>query len=195
MINNYVCQLLVFKVSFTSTVSFQSHKTWGGDVIGRWVSSQTHRLGEEIKNKHLHLPLVTYSGFPDGSVIKNLPAMWETWVWYLGWEEPLEKGAGYPLQYSCLENPMVRGAWLSIVHGATKSLTQLSKQASFPSCILAPSDLGVSSSSSRLPTCLSIRSHPESHYFAFLGTHSRFPHFLPIPSASKWVIFLPLVWS
>ena len=24
--------------------------------------------------------------------IKNLPAMWETWVQYLGWEDPLEKG-------------------------------------------------------------------------------------------------------
>ena len=25
-------------------------------------------------------------------MVKNLPAMWETWVWSLGWEEPLEKG-------------------------------------------------------------------------------------------------------
>ena len=25
-------------------------------------------------------------------LIKNLPAMWETWVWSLGWEDPLEKG-------------------------------------------------------------------------------------------------------
>ena len=36
-------------------------------------------------------------------------------------------GGGYdnPLQYSCLENPMDRGAWLSTVHGVTKSQTQL----------------------------------------------------------------------
>ena len=91
MINSYVCQLLVFKASFTGTVSFQGHKPWGGDVIGRWVSSQTHRLGEEIRNKHLHLPLVTHSGFPGGSVIKNLPAMWEMQVRSLGQEDPLEK--------------------------------------------------------------------------------------------------------
>ena len=32
-------------------------------------------------------------------------------------------GGGNPLQYSCLENPMDRGAWLAIVHGVTKSLT------------------------------------------------------------------------
>ena len=31
-------------------------------------------------------------GFPCGSVVKNLPAMQETWVWSLGWEDPLEKG-------------------------------------------------------------------------------------------------------
>ena len=38
--------------------------------------------------------------------VKNLPAMQETWVLSLGWEDPLEEGQhGNPLQYSCLENP------------------------------------------------------------------------------------------
>ena len=32
---------------------------------------------------------------------------------------------GYSLQYSCLENPMDRGAWRAIVHSVTKSQTQL----------------------------------------------------------------------
>ena len=32
-----------------------------------------------------------------------------------------EEGKGYPLQYSCLENPMERGAWRATVHGVTKS--------------------------------------------------------------------------
>ena len=36
------------------------------------------------------------------------------------------EGNGYPLQYSCLENPMDRGAWWAIVHGVTESQTQLS---------------------------------------------------------------------
>ena len=35
-------------------------------------------------------------------------------------------GHGSPLQYSCLENPMDRGAWQATVHGVTKSQTQLS---------------------------------------------------------------------
>ena len=34
-------------------------------------------------------------------------------------------GNGNPLQYSCLENPMDRGAWWAVVHGITKSRTQL----------------------------------------------------------------------
>ena len=33
------------------------------------------------------------------------------------------EGNGHPLQYSCLENPMDRGAWGATVHGVTKSQT------------------------------------------------------------------------
>ena len=36
-----------------------------------------------------------------------------------------EEGNGNPLQYSCLENPMDRGARQATVHGVTKSLTRL----------------------------------------------------------------------
>ena len=36
------------------------------------------------------------------------------------------EGNGYPLQYSCLENPMGSGAWWAAVHGVTKSQTRLS---------------------------------------------------------------------
>ena len=64
-------------------------------------------------------------------LVKNLPAMQETqetWVQFLGWEDPLE-GNGNPLQYSCLENPMDRGAWWATVHGVAKSWTRLSDQA------------------------------------------------------------------
>ena len=56
---------------------------------------------------------------------KNLPAMQETRTQCLGRKDPLEKGS-YLLQYSCLENPMDRGAWWATVHGVAKSWTQLS---------------------------------------------------------------------
>ena len=50
----------------------------------------------------------------------------ETYVRSLGREDPLEEGMATPPQYSCLENPMDRGAWCAAVHGIAKSLTQLS---------------------------------------------------------------------
>ena len=38
------------------------------------------------------------------------------------------EGNGYSLQYSCLGNPMDRGAWRATAHGVAKSRTQLSDQ-------------------------------------------------------------------
>ena len=37
------------------------------------------------------------------------------------------EGSGNPFQYSCLENPMNRGAWWATVHGVAKSWTRLSE--------------------------------------------------------------------
>ena len=57
--------------------------------------------------------------------VKRLPAVQETWVQSLGREDPLEKDMAAPLQYSCLENPMDRGAWWTTVHRVSQSRTQL----------------------------------------------------------------------
>ena len=58
-------------------------------------------------------------------MVKDPPAMQETWVPSLGQEDPLEKGmaAHACLEYSCLENPMDRGVWRVTVHEFTKSQT------------------------------------------------------------------------
>ena len=58
--------------------------------------------------------------------IKCLPTMRETWVQSPGLGRSSGEGNGTPLQYSCLENPMDRGAWQATVHGVAKSWTQLS---------------------------------------------------------------------
>ena len=60
-------------------------------------------------------------------LLKNLPAMWETWVWSLGWEDPLEKGRD-PLQYSGLENSMDCSPW---GHKESDTTEQLSLSLSF----------------------------------------------------------------
>ena len=61
-------------------------------------------------------------GFPGGSVIKNLPANTEDVSLILGSGRSPGEGNGNPLQYSCLGNPMDRGAWQATVHGVTKEL-------------------------------------------------------------------------
>ena len=53
-------------------------------------------------------------------LVKNLPAMWETWVQSLGWEDPLAKGKATHFSILACRIP-----W-TIVHGVTKSWTQLS---------------------------------------------------------------------
>ena len=44
--------------------------------------------------------------------------------------------SGNPLQYSCLENPMDREAWWAIVHGITKSQTQLQRLSMHAVCTI-----------------------------------------------------------
>ena len=51
-------------------------------------------------------------------LVKNLPAMQETQVQFLG--RSFGEGNDNPLQYSCLENPMGTGAWQAAVHGVTR---------------------------------------------------------------------------
>ena len=65
-------------------------------------------------------------GFPGGSGGREFAGVIrETWVQSLGREKSPEEGNGYPRQYSCLENPMDRGAWWTIVQGVTESWTGL----------------------------------------------------------------------
>ena len=60
--------------------------------------------------------------FPGGSVVKNPPGnVGDTDSIPGSGRSPGEEN-GNPLQYSCLGNPMDRGAWQAIVHGVTKEL-------------------------------------------------------------------------
>ena len=72
-----------------------------------------------------YLHVSTYLGFPGGSVVKNPPDNARDVGSIAGLGRSLGKGNGNPLQYSCLGNPMDRGAWWATVHGVTKSWTQL----------------------------------------------------------------------
>ena len=65
-------------------------------------------------------------GFPSGSDSKDSACNVRDLGSVLGSRRSPGEGNGYPLQYSCQENPMDRGARMAIVHGVTKSWTQLS---------------------------------------------------------------------
>ena len=68
-----------------------------------------------------YIPFVRCEGFLGGSVVKNLPANAGDVGSIPGLGRLPGVGNGNPLQYSCLENSMDRGAWQAIVHRASKS--------------------------------------------------------------------------
>ena len=53
-------------------------------------------------------------------MVKNMPAMQETWVQSLGWEDPLEEDMAAHSSILAWRIPMTRGAWWATVHGAAK---------------------------------------------------------------------------
>ena len=56
-------------------------------------------------------------------MVKNLPAMWETWVRALGWEDPLEENMATHSSILASRILTDRGAWQATVHGVTDSDT------------------------------------------------------------------------
>ena len=59
-------------------------------------------------------------GFPDGSVVKNLSASTGDTGLIPGLRRSPGEANGNSLQYSCLGNPVDRGAWWEAVHGVSK---------------------------------------------------------------------------
>ena len=56
-------------------------------------------------------------------VVKNPPAMWETWVQSMGWEDPLEEGMATHSSILAWITPMDRGARQAAVREISKSWT------------------------------------------------------------------------
>ena len=70
---------------------------------------------------HSFFPMGLYMQPEVAQLVKNMPAMWETWVQSLGWEDPLEKQMATHSSILAWRIP-----WTCIVHGVTRSQTQLS---------------------------------------------------------------------
>ena len=69
------------------------------------------------------MPLYNMKGFPGGSDSKASVCSAGDPDSFPGLGRSPGEGNGTPLQYSCLENPMGRGAWWATVHGVAKSWT------------------------------------------------------------------------
>ena len=99
------CQNGSFQVkwkSLTFTLSKKSH-----DSLRLFTSWTTREASGEIMPNSTHQPSMSDFAFLVAQMIKNLPAMQDTWVLprsgrFLG------EGNGYPLPYSCQENPITK---------------------------------------------------------------------------------------
>ena len=85
-----------------------------------WFNFQVRK----IRWRRDRLPTPVFLGFPSGSVVKNPPANAGDEGLIPGLGRSPGEGNDNPLQYSCLGNPRVRGAWQSM--GSQKSQMQLS---------------------------------------------------------------------
>ena len=56
--------------------------------------------------------------------VNCLPAVWETWVRFLGWDDPPEEGMATPSIILAWRIPMDKGAWRAMVDGVAKSWTR-----------------------------------------------------------------------
>ena len=88
-------------------------------------------------------------GFPGGSEVKASASNVGDLGSIPGLGRSPGEGNGNPLQYSCLENPMDRGAWRATVHGVAKSRTRLSDFTSLHFNTISSSD-----ENTFLSTCL-----------------------------------------
>ena len=75
------------------------------------------------------LQFTSAKDFSGGAVVKNPPAMQETQGLTPGLGRFPWRKNGNPLQYSCLRNPMDKGAWWATVHGVAKSQIRPSNRA------------------------------------------------------------------
>ena len=112
-------RLIKASVTYNLKIQRQSLLT---DVFFRLFGSLSRSCDRPLKSIYRNSLAVQWlGGFPGGSMIQNPPAKQKTSsISGLG-RAPGESN-GNPLQYSCLGNPMNRGAWRATVHGVTKEL-------------------------------------------------------------------------
>ena len=109
-----IALFLLFKIQMKICMK---PKKVGGGAWSRVMYIEILECFHGNKTEHWVRTLVTQR-------VKNLPAIWDlTCVWIPGFGRSPGEGNGNPLQYSCLENPMDRGAWWPRAHGVAERLS------------------------------------------------------------------------
>ena len=91
--------------------------------LQKWTTGQIWLTGCRLLTSHLDPPPTASKGFSGGSEVKASACNAGNLGSIPGSERSPGEGNGNPPQYSCLENPMDRGAWWATVHGVAKSRT------------------------------------------------------------------------
>ena len=91
--------------SRTSTFRLNCTISFIGPLTLSWDSLTSLIMGQFFRISLFIHTYIYFWAFLVVQMVKNPPAMQETWVLYLDWEDPLEEGMETPFQYSCLENP------------------------------------------------------------------------------------------
>ena len=95
-------------------------------VVSRMFTEYVSEPLAERYYKHLVLGHCVLRASLVAQMVKNLRAVWETWVRSLGWEDPLEEGMATHSSILAWRIPLDRRALWAIVPGVAKSRTQLS---------------------------------------------------------------------
>ena len=81
-----------------------------------------HSLYASPNTKYFYFTYHTKCSSLLAQMVKNLPAMQKTWIWSLGWEDPLEEDMATHSSILAWRIPMNREAWQATVHGDHKEL-------------------------------------------------------------------------
>ena len=106
-------------------------------AVGTAPEQMCAYISNGVANQRAKYRLFSLLGvFLVAQLVRNPPAMWETWIRYLGWEDSPREGKGYALQYSGLENSMDYSPWGRKESDTTEWLSQFCEVRPIPISIL-----------------------------------------------------------
>ena len=121
------CLRLHFHCRGWSLYPWLGNWSWHGQKGGGGRSKQTflrrrHTDGQKAHEKMLNI--TNYWASLVAQIVKNLPAMQETWVQSLGWEDLLKEGMATHSSILAWRIPTNRRAWQATAHGVAMSWTK-----------------------------------------------------------------------